>query len=126
MSNMIVPLLDRVVVKPIKETTTRTGLHLSADAQMKMLNKAVVVAIGPGKMAVHEGKVFYIPVGIKVGDTVFVNQHAGLKVSLGDSAKDEYLIFKEDEIIGVWPALAPEEVTAAPVAAPTEPEVTTT
>jgi co-chaperonin GroES (HSP10) len=91
---------------------------------MKMLNKAVVVAIGPGKMAVHEGKVFYIPVGIKVGDTVFVNQHAGLKVSLGDSAKDEYLIFKEDEILGVWPA--PEAVTAAPVAAPTESEVTTT
>lgn len=103
MSNMIVPLLNRVVVRPILESKTKAGLVISTEAQMKMLNKAEVVAIGPGLMVVVEGNPVYVPIGLKVGDIVFVNQHAGLKVSLGQKKEDEYLVFKEDEIIGVWP-----------------------
>lgn len=98
MSKTIEPLLDRVVLSPIKTEKTKGGLFLPEDAQEKMLTRATVVAIGPGKLMVHEGRPVHIPLGLKVGDTVFINPHGGMKLDLSDGK--DYLMMKEDEILG--------------------------
>jgi co-chaperonin GroES (HSP10) len=56
------------------------------------------VAIGPGKLTVHEGRAVSIPLGLKVNDVVFINPYGGMKLDLGDGK--EYLLMKEDEILG--------------------------
>lgn len=98
MSKTIEPLLDRVVLSPMKEERTKGGLFLAEDAQDKLLHRARVVAIGPGKLTVHEGKLVHIPLGLKVEDVVFINPYGGMKLDLGDGK--DYLMMKEDEIIG--------------------------
>jgi co-chaperonin GroES (HSP10) len=98
MNKTIEPLLDRVVLLPMKEERTKGGLFLAEDAQDKLLTRARVVAIGPGKLVVHEGKAVSIPLGLKVGDVVFINPFGGMKLDISDG--NEYLLMKEDEILG--------------------------
>lgn len=98
MKKTIEPLLDRVVLLPLKQERTRGGLYLADDAQNKMLTKARIVAVGPGKLVVHEGKTIFIPLGLKVGDVVFINPYGGMKLDIEDG--NEYLLMKEDEVIG--------------------------
>lgn len=94
----IEPLLDRVVLSPMKEERTKGGLFIPDDSQDKLLTRARVVAIGPGKLVVHEGKPVNIPLGLKVNDVVFINPYGGMKLDLSDGK--DYLMMKEDEILG--------------------------
>lgn len=98
MEKTIEPLLDRVVLMPLKEEKTRGGLFLPEDAQEKLLRRARVVAVGPGKLTVHEGKAVYVPVGLKKDDVVFINPLGGMKLDIGDG--QDYLMMKEDEVLG--------------------------
>lgn len=98
MNKLIEPLLDRVVLLPIKEEVSSGGLFWGEDVQEKLVRCATVIAIGPGKLAVHEGKAVSIPLGLKVGDVVYINPHSGMKIRLSDDK--EYLLMKEDEVLG--------------------------
>ncbi len=90
----IKPLGDRVVVRPIKaEEKTASGILIPEIAREKSL-KGEVIAVGPG--ALNKNGERRAP-DIKVGDKVLFERYAGSKVELGG---EEYLILREEEILG--------------------------
>jgi chaperonin GroES len=92
MVEKIRPLHDRVLVKRLEsEDITPSGIIIP-DAAKEKAQTAKVIAVGPGRMT-PEGKT--IPVDVKVGDTVFFGKYAGVE------AGKDYLILREDEILGV-------------------------
>lgn len=83
----IKPLKDRVVVKYSSEELEKTpgGIYVPDVAKEKP-QKGVVIEVGS---EVKE---------VKVGDTVLFDKYAGSKIKVDDI---EYLIIKEEEILGI-------------------------
>jgi chaperonin GroES len=90
------PLHDRVVVKRIEEneTTTAGGLYIPDSAKEKP-QQGEVVAVGNGKRD-ESGKVN--PLDVQVGDRILFGKYSGSDIKLDGN---EYLIMREDEILGV-------------------------
>jgi len=89
------PLSDRIVVKRIAEQETlRSGIIIPDSAQEKP-QEAEVIAVGLGKR-MEDGKV--IPVDVKVGDRIVFGKYSSSDIKLDG---EEYLIMREDEILGV-------------------------
>lgn len=86
------PLHDRVLIKRIEQEEVTAGGIIIPDAAKEKAQIAEVMAVGPGKTA-SDGKV--IPLQVKKGDKVFFSKYAGTE------AGDEYIIVREDEILGV-------------------------
>ena len=89
------PLYDRIVVKRIQQTSgMQGGLHIPDSAQEKP-QEAEVVAAGSGKRN-ETGQVF--PLEVKAGDRILFGKYSGTEIKLDGQ---EYLILREDEILGV-------------------------
>jgi chaperonin GroES len=89
------PLSDRIVVKRIEEQETlRSGIIIPDSAQEKP-QEAEVIAVGLGKR-LEDGKV--IPVDVKIGDHILFGKYSSSDIKLDG---EEYLIMREDEILGV-------------------------
>ena len=94
------PLYDRVVIKRIEEReTTRRGIIIPDSAQEKP-QEGEVVAVGQGKR-LEDGKL--AAVDLKAGDRVLFGKYSGNEIKL-DS--EEYLIMREDDVLGVLEATA--------------------
>lgn len=92
MFEKIKPLHDRVLVKRLElEEKTRGGIIIP-DAAKEKAQTGKVVAAGAGRVT-SEGKT--IPLAVRAGDIVFFGKYAGTE------AGDDYLIVREDEILGV-------------------------
>jgi chaperonin GroES len=89
------PLHDRVVVKRIEETETMMGGLYIPDSAKEKPQQGEVVAIGNGKRD-DTGKVNALDV--QVGDRILFGKYSGSDIKLNGS---EYLIMREDEILGV-------------------------
>jgi chaperonin GroES len=89
------PLYDRVVVKRIEEQeTTRNGIVIPDSAKEKP-QEGEVMAVGHGKR-LKDGKL--VELDVKVGDRILFGKYSGSESKL-DGA--EYLIMREDDILGV-------------------------
>jgi chaperonin GroES len=89
------PLYDRIVVKRIDEQeTTRSGIIIPDSAQEKP-QEAEVVAVGNGKR-LEDGKV--VALDVKAGDRILFGKYSGNEIRLDG---EEYLIMREDDILGV-------------------------
>jgi chaperonin GroES len=90
------PLYDRIVVKRLDEETAKTsgGLFIPDSAKEKP-QQGEVVAVGQGKRN-DDGKL--IPLDVKVGDRILFGKYSGSDIK---SDGDEYLIMREDEVLGV-------------------------
>jgi chaperonin GroES len=89
------PLHDRVVVKRIEESETMQGGLYIPDSAKEKPQQGEVVAIGNGKRD-DSGKVNALDV--KVGDRILFGKYSGSDIKLNGN---EYLIMREDEILGV-------------------------
>lgn len=89
------PLHDRVVVKRIEEGETMIGGLIIPDSAKEKPQQGEVVAIGKGKKT-EEGKV--LPLDVQVGDRILFGKYSGSDIKLDGT---EYLIMREDEILGV-------------------------
>jgi chaperonin GroES len=89
------PLHDRVVVKRIEEGETMQGGLYIPDSAKEKPQQGEVVAIGKGKRN-EEGKQF--PLDVQVGDRILFGKYSGSDIKLDGN---EYLIMREDEILGV-------------------------
>ena len=97
LANMrIRPLYDRVVVKRIedKETAMQGGLYIPDSAKEKP-QEGEVVAVGKGKR-LEDGKVTALDV--QVGDRILFGKYSGSDIKLDG---EEYMIMREDEILGI-------------------------
>jgi chaperonin GroES len=89
------PLHDRVVVKRIEEGETMIGGLIIPDSAKEKPQQGEVVAVGKGKKN-DEGKV--LPMDVQVGDRILFGKYSGSDIKLDGT---EYLIMREDEILGV-------------------------
>jgi chaperonin GroES len=90
------PLYDRIVVKRIEDDTEKTagGLFIPDSAKEKP-QQGEVVAVGQGKRN-EDGKL--IPLDVKAGDRILFGKYSGSDIKLDNN---EYLIMREDEVLGV-------------------------
>src|SRR6185295_12829035 len=92
------PLYDRVVVKRIEEKEQMHGGLYIPDSAKEKPQEGEVVAVGKGKR-LEDGKT--VPLDVQVGDRILFGKYSGSDIKL-DS--DEYLIMREDEILGILDA----------------------
>ena len=94
----IKPLGDRVLLEPMsdmKEGKLKSGLYVPETASKERPEKGRVIAVGEGKMD-ENGKLH--PVRVKKGDVVLFTKYGPNEIKVDGK---EYLIAKEDDIIGV-------------------------
>jgi len=89
------PLNDRVVVKRMEEETKTAGGIIIPDTAKEKPQEAEVVAVGPGKLD-DNGK--RMPIDVKKGDRILIGKYSGSDIKIDDQ---EYVIVREDEILGV-------------------------
>ncbi len=95
------PLYDRIVVRRIEEQETKIGGLFIPDSAKEKPQEGEVVAVGNGKRN-DEGKL--IPLDVKAGDRILFGKYSGNEIKIDGN---EYLIMREDEVLGV--------LTGAPV-----------
>jgi len=92
---MIRPLQDRVIVKRLDaEEQTAGGIYIPDTAKEKP-QEGEVIAVGPGKR-MDNGNLQEM--GVKQGDKILFSKYGGTDVKI--DGKD-YLIMREDDILGV-------------------------
>ena len=96
MSINIRPLYDRIVVRRSTEEDEKSagGLFIPDSAKEKP-QKAEVVAVGKGKRN-EAGEL--IPLDVQPGDQILFGKYSGNEIKMDNQ---EYLILREDEILGV-------------------------
>jgi chaperonin GroES len=92
------PLYDRIVVKRIEEQETVRGGIIIPDSAKEKPQEGEVMAVGHGKR-MEDGKL--VPLDVKVGDRILFGKYSGSDIKLDG---DEYLIMREDEVLGVLDA----------------------
>ena len=91
---MLKPLGTRVVVKMVEaEETTKSGLIITSKSEEKS-QIAEVIKVGPGLE--EDGK--KVPMQVKEGDKVVLNQYAGTTIKYEG---EEYVIVTESDILAI-------------------------
>ena len=92
----IKPIKDNIVVKRIEEIDEKkVGSIIIPDTAKEKPMTAEVIAIGSGR-TLNDGK--KVALEVKVGDKVLIGKYSGSEVKLNGT---EYLILKEDEVLGI-------------------------
>lgn len=91
----LVPLYDRVIVKPFEEEQKSVGGIILGNAAEKS-SRAKVVAVGKGRL-LENGT--YAPMSVKEGDIVIFNEGYGAKKVKLDG--EEVIILSETDIFAV-------------------------
>jgi chaperonin GroES len=89
------PLYDRIVVKRIENQETMQGGLYIPDSAKEKPQEGEVVAVGKGKR-LEDGKV--IACDVKAGDRILFGKYSGSDIKLDG---EEYLIMREDEVLGI-------------------------
>jgi chaperonin GroES len=94
------PLYDRIVVKRIEEQeTSRNGIIIPDSAKEKP-QEGEVIAVGNGKR-LEDGQM--VDLDVKVGDRILFAKYSGSDTKIEGT---EYLIMREDDVLGVLTATA--------------------
>ena len=89
------PLHDRIVIKRLDEGEIRRGGIIIPDTAKEKPQQGEVKAVGSGKL-LETGE--RMAPEVKAGDKILFGKYSGAEIKLGG---EEYLILKEDEILGV-------------------------
>ena len=96
MSTKILPLGDKVLIKPTaKEEVTASGIVLPDTATKDRPQMGEVLAVGEGAVT-PEGKT--LPMHVKPGQKVYFTKYGPTEVELDG---EEYLIVEEKDILAV-------------------------
>lgn len=94
MAKKLVPLRDKVIVKPEPaEERTKSGIVLPDSAKEKP-QEGTVIAVGSGEIS--NGQRF--PLEVKVGDKIIYSKYGGMEVKIDN---EEYVILSEKDILAV-------------------------
>jgi chaperonin GroES len=107
MAVKFVPLHDRILVRRVEEQeTTSTGIIIPDVAKDKP-QEGEVLAVGKGKIN-EDGKV--LPLDVKAGDRILFGKYSGTDIVFDG---EEYLIMREDEVLGIVTKSSRREKVAA-------------
>lgn len=98
MKQKIIPLHDRILVRPIKEEKekTKSGIIIPATVTGERPEQGKVLAVGEGKW--NEDGDARIKPDVKVGDTVIFSKYGPDEIKVDG---EEYFIIREDSILAV-------------------------
>jgi chaperonin GroES len=98
MAMTLVPVGNRIVVRlKEKETTTTTGIIISANTGEKEQQYGTIVALGTGKS--NEGET-PSDLGLAVGDTVLFSKFGGEEVN-DDATGQMFKVLKASDIVAI-------------------------
>ncbi len=100
MVTAIRPLHDRVLIRRIDEQEQVRGAIIIPDTAKEKPQQGEVIAVGEGKFRDDGTRQ---TLDVKPGDRVLFGKYGGSEVKIGD---EEYLIMREDEILGIFTATA--------------------
>jgi chaperonin GroES len=89
------PLQDRILVQRVKEESTTKGGIIIPDTAKEKPAEGKVVSVGNGKVG-DDGK--RVALEIKKGDKILFGKYSGTEVKIEG---EEYLIMREDDVLGV-------------------------
>lgn len=89
------PLGDRVLVKRLEEEEKTKGGIIIPDTAKEKPQQGKIIAVGNGRIT-EDGKV--IPLNVKAGERILFQKYAGSDIKIEG---EEYLILREEEILGV-------------------------
>ena len=89
------PLHDRILVKRIEEEEVRRSGIIIPDTAKEKPQEGKVIAVGSGKLLENGQRV---AVDVKAGDRVLFGKYSGSEVKIED---EDYLILKEEDILGI-------------------------
>ncbi len=89
------PLHDRIIVERLEEEEQEVGGIIIPDTAKEKPQQGKVVAVGKGKVKEDGG---ILPMDVKAGDTILFGKYSGQEIKLDG---DDYLIMREDEVLGV-------------------------
>src|SRR5436309_11600986 len=95
MKTNITPLHDRVIVKRIEEGEQIRGGIIIPDSAKEKPQEGEVIAAGEGKYKEDGTRQ---TLDVKAGDRVLFGKYSGSEIKLDG---EEYLIMREDEILGI-------------------------
>jgi chaperonin GroES len=95
MAANFVPLHDRVLVRRLEEQETTQGGIIIPDTAKDKPQEGEVLAVGKGKIK-EDSKV--IPLEVKPGDRILFGKYSGTDINIGG---EEYLIMREEEVLGI-------------------------
>ena len=95
MATKVRPLHDRLIVQLIEEGEQQVGGIIIPDTAKEKPQQGKVIAAGKGKVR-EDGTVQ--PMDVKAGDTVLFGKYSGSEIKLDG---EEFMIMREDEILGV-------------------------
>ena len=96
MATSIRPLHDRVIIERLDEQEQIRGGIIIPDTAKEKPQQGKVIAAGEGKVRDDGTRQ---PLDVKAGDRVLFGKFSGSEVKIDDQ---EYLIMREDEILGVF------------------------
>ncbi|HYU81031.1 MAG TPA: co-chaperone GroES [Vicinamibacterales bacterium] len=100
------PLRDRLLIERIEEQEQKVGGIYIPDSAKEKPQQGKVVAAGKGRVN-DKGEVF--PLDVKAGDTVLFGKYSGTEIKIDGK---EYLIVREDEVLGVLDPVREAELAA--------------
>ncbi len=94
------PLYDRLVVRRVEQKESVQNGIIIPDSAKEKPQEAEVMAVGRGKR-LEDGTV--VSLDVKVGDRILFGKYSGSEIKLDG---EEYLILREDEVLGVLDPVA--------------------
>ncbi|MCX6618197.1 MAG: co-chaperone GroES [Acidobacteria bacterium] len=94
------PLHDRILIRRIEEQETVRGGIIIPDTAKEKPQEGEVIAVGNGKILENGQRV---ALDVKAGDRILFGKYAGSEIKIEGQ---EYLILREDEVLGVLEAKA--------------------
>ena len=92
------PLYDRIVVKRVEQQEQMQGGLYIPDSAKEKPQEGEVVAVGKGKR-LENGSL--VALDVQAGDRILFGKYSGSDIKLDG---DEYLIMREDEVLGILEA----------------------
>jgi chaperonin GroES len=89
------PLHDRVLVRRVEESESRVGSIVIPDSAKEKPQQGEVIAVGNGKLLESGSRA---ALDVKAGDRILFGKYSGSDIKLEG---EEYMILREDEILGV-------------------------
>ncbi len=94
MSQKFTPLHDRVLIRRVQEAETVRGGIIIPDSAKEKPQEGIIIAVGTGRY--EKGQT--VPLAVKEGDRVLFGKYAGSEIKIDG---EEFLIVKEEEILGI-------------------------
>jgi len=89
------PLGDRVLVKRVKAEERSKGGIILPDTAKEKPKEGEVISVGAGKTSTEGEKA---SLSVKIGNKILFSSYAGTDVKIDG---EEYLILKEEDILGI-------------------------